>query len=1450
MRKRKLFLLALSCTAMFGVSFAWNVSTTNLTSQYTQCNSNETVTTNIYLTWQSYTIEHVRDNFSHTAKTTLTSPSNSRVDIRRNWIISSCSNWGRVSNVVEASSTNKKLVLLNYDGCVFNKPTSPKTSSTAIDAQIVYTIWYYEVWNSNNSTTYKSKYWFKNFEDYYWTCYPYHEQRTDISWCPDHRVTYDTTVKQHTWECMNYRVFWCGDWLVNGYNWSTDYYNWTWIIEVCDPNDPNETNWWNGWCSASCQPINTITPECNSQYNGQTQYTNSSTPWLNTGMNLCNVWNVRLFNSSWSVWSPRTFTWSCSILNGLFPPTFNSVNCSANQQWCGDWQLNGPEQCDPNDPNETNWWNGWCDTSCKQINVTPQCNSQYNGVTQYASGWSIWWLNAWMNLCITWSVTDFTGSWTPIHFTWNCTTWGISTGCDAYQKWCGDGVLDTQYWEECDPQDPNHTWWWSGTCDNSCHLILPPQCNSAYHWQTVSSLVSGDYLCTEWTISDFVYNSSTHQWTWKCNNVLWTVSCYANKPVTTGWELLIQKDLIWSGLIYNTWDIVSWRIRVTASWWNVTNFTIRDILPSVLWYSWYSVTHSGWVTVLNPTISTTLSWDVVKWSVIWTLASWNYVELKLDTYAITMPNNNDPHKNVACVIYEGEENCDDEPISSPKLRIKKTFIDWSKTQTVRIGDTVTYRIDFWNSWKASATITSIKDFLPKNVDYITGEIYINWTSMHLSVAWRSGLIYSGQVADGVDIEVYGGITLRPWDTWYIIIKAKVLATDQNNRTNFACIYLNDDRIECDDVTHEIWSLSCKPTLNPSSFSPVCPGDTTTFTTEVTCNSTWWVADLKIICDNNVVKTWHAEKLVWTCSANTNDVDHKVQCEVNGSLVGANWEACETTFRRNTRSCGWPSSSPTCKSLTITGSTSSDRVKTVVCKSSSKTNIKIDCGYKNQIFSGNNVKQLTWTCDYTWAPYGTYSVKCSAGTTCKEKITFTWQWWCTDCIYYAPGCFNVNTNNVSIEQWEVLPFFWNIRNVHQADWTILTGGFKADVTNIEKDIINANNTKNFDQNGVIALNSMICSFEIRNWHGDQVYKWRFPCLRSTDWRWEDWVSDISLLKAWMEYWKNYYGWDKNDFFWSFSNNDRMYALRSNINYIEDFWKGQERLWEYKLSLTNIEYLQCQNNHWAKGSPIIDSCENNFVLTNSYTVQKTPSGNLTASTDRLQKYLYMDGNNVRRYASNLLSAVATSEYAPNSQVSDAMTDFINKYQKLAITIKDGATTIKKVPGKNIYFVKWNINLGWNTSDIKFDKPVTFVQTEWNTTINWSVTDLNMMLLTNGSITFNWSSNCRTRQVVKWIFYAKSGINRTGVQKNNKLSNSRRCTEWWLTVKWVLIWAWLKDMMDNSRSNLNDWFGTTDSQKKNIVMNWASVLIEYSPSLFTTATMPPGAEDFTSALSIYKQ
>lgn len=125
---------------------------------------------------------------------------------------------------------------------------------------------------------------------------------------------------------------------------------------------------------------------------------------------------------------------------------------------------------------------------------------------------------------------------------------------------------------------------------------------------------------------------------------------------------------------------------------------------------------------------------------------------------------------------------------------------------------------------------------------------------------------------------------------------------------------------------------------------------------------------------------------------------------------------------------------------------------------------------------------------------------------------------------------------------------------------------------------------------------------------------------------------------------------------------------------------------------------------------------------------------------------------------------------------------------------------------------------------------------------------MLLTNWTITFSWDNH--STQTVKWIFYASGGLARTWVQKNNNLANTR-WTWWSLHIKWVVIGAWLDNLMQYSRSNLNGWFRTDlpNTERQKMIMDGASVLIEYSPSIFSKSTMAPGAEDFTTALSVYK-
>ena len=821
------------------------------------------------------------------------------------------------------------------------------------------------------------------------------------------------------------------------------------------------------------------------------------------------------------------------------------------------------------------------------------------------------------------------------------------------------------------------------------------------------------------------------------------------------------------------------------------------------------------------------------------------------------------YKNVACVKYVDEnwketEKCDDEPLPAPDLWIKKYFLntDGSVTKevkTVKVDDKLTYKITFGNSWTASATITSIKDFLPKNVDYISSAIYIvKWDRSYQ--LWWSEVIDTNRKVDWVYVDIYGWITLAPKTEWYIILTGKVLSGYQDNTTNFACIYLNDNKIDCDDVAHKLTTeVMCKKLdITTRSFGNAW------WSTNVSCSTDWWQAELiELDCGNGTVITWaNISVLPWTCSypsnSSSSSKSYSVQCKVDGKTTSD----CKSTVSVQWKWWDGPND-PYCTKPSVSWS---ERVKTVVCSTDNGKSgeIKIDCGYWNQVYTSNwKVKSFTWTCDYSNAWNGTYKIRCWVDnrdireSECTSEVTYKWwpSWGCPGCgekveaIYTAPHCFNVNAWNVSIQVWEILPFYRNIEKI-KSDDLMPKGWF--DEKNYgygSKDTYKNLQGTSCSTVWQIALSSMVCHFTIKDWKWNTQASWSYPCLNESS------ASNPKIVDAWIA-WQRYVYSDNMDSYDPYKGTN--YTFRSNVQTLSNFGNNAQYFWEYKISLDKVEYLYCdaETNKWTPWPVANSTCTSDFVLTNPYTVQKTPSGNLRASTTVLGKYLYMNWNSVM---SNLLNAISTTEYEANPSVDKAMEDFITKYKKLAVNVESpNWKVIKKVPGKNIYFIEWDINIGWNNPDVKFNKPVTFVQTKWNTTIYGSVTNLNMMLLTEWTITFADTNSCnpsqkQTRQTVKWIFYAKWWLNRDWVKMNKTANEYKRCSEWWLTIKWVLIWKGLQSMMDASRSNLNNWF---HDKSATTVMNWASVLIEYSPTVFTKSTMPPGAEDFTTALSIYKQ
>ncbi|MDR0608330.1 MAG: hypothetical protein LBG52_08600 [Candidatus Peribacteria bacterium] len=493
---------------------------------------------------------------------------------------------------------------------------------------------------------------------------------------------------------------------------------------------------------------------------------------------------------------------------------------------------------------------------------------------------------------------------------------------------------------------------------------------------------------------------------------------------------------------------------------------------------------------------------------------------------------------------------------------------------------------------------------------------------------------------------------------------------------------------------------------------------------------------------------------------------------------------------------------------------------------------------------------------------------------------------------------------------MLPFYWNIERIDGDKFSEMNGDYANALNNYKK--VDTSCT----ENGTIGLDTMICTFNVYNGQKTQdkvkkeretpVYEITMPCFTKDTDRNKEWNSN--LLSAFIRWNQNNFIKDGNanggNTFWSYNpiSTTREFAFRSSMFVIDNFGntttpnnnqtelekmgvkvlQSSEQVdvyGEYKLSLDAVDYLQCTNGRREKQTPFPRVCEINFSVVKPYVLQKTPAGTINTTTQDLSKF-YAWSNptqvfNFNTYLSNVLASNANTTYRENTAVKNALNSFINKYSKLAVTVEGvsalfGNATVRKVPGKSIYFVEGDLTIdgyGYkydiskskieNTigDKTKYKQPFTIVQTLGSTTIVGNL-DHNMMLLTNGKITFNGSKNCNDTQVLRGIFYAGMGFEGTEVKKNNKLSNTDRCIGGNLHIKGIVIGEGLQAVANARRSELNQWFWASNNtsaslaNRRNYIMNGAAVLIEYAPSVFTKSTMPPGAEEFTTALEVYKK
>ena len=227
-------------------------------------------------------------------------------------------------------------------------------------------------------------------------------------------------------------------------------------------------------------------------------------------------------------------------------------------------------------------------------------------------------------------------------------------------------------------------------------------------------------------------------------------------------HLTINKELI------TAWDMTAWstvvyKITLTNDW-NATyyNAYILDILPNAIQYQTSSIQN----------ITNYLFEEGTTWNNSYFIRYYNF-NLAAGHSAIVyltwiLKEGFNFNQTVNCAFTSGDNSCVPFP-SDPIPFIKKWQKVWNMSFTdeiiqVELGDTITYKVDFWNIWNRWAT-WQVWDILPPCVKYVSSSIHL---PNNISYSWP----HTGQqwVQDFV---MYNNFYLAAWQTWYMLIEAEI-----------------------------------------------------------------------------------------------------------------------------------------------------------------------------------------------------------------------------------------------------------------------------------------------------------------------------------------------------------------------------------------------------------------------------------------------------------------------------------------------------------------------------------------------------------------------------------------------------------------------------------------------------------------------------------------------------
>ena len=444
--------------------------------------------------------------------------------------------------------------------------------------------------------------------------------------------------------------------------------------------------------------------------------------------------------------------------------------------------LNWWEECDDGAANGTA--SSSCTVSCTKKpeppKVTPKCVSSYEG-DLYNSNYPAALLNADKVLCNPGEVTEFVGPVEPNRtYTWKCTwsEWTTPDNCNAKELWCGDGKVQSAYWEECDPNETNPNWW-GKECSPSCKL--------------------GDKKIYDLALTKTLAES--------------------NKTYKPG------DSIYYRITIYNQGNYVAKNIEITdyiPYWlildddkWTQNGNVAKRIITSEI-QPWSSVSSITIKFKIDPDFNGT---EIINGAEISKDNSSDYNTEDIDSNPDNNPNDDCivPYDHIitgngkdysengkACDESTDEDDHDYVPIYFEDQPGEPTIdkeLMWDKDHPYKVWELVWFKMVFKNATNKTVKHAIIKDQLPLNLEYVSSEIYgVSPVKKGLYKVW------------GVTVLEYSWFDLTPNQEGYVILTGKVLDEHLDNRLNNVCIYGNDQKnpdwsdkkYVCDDAEYIIW----------------------------------------------------------------------------------------------------------------------------------------------------------------------------------------------------------------------------------------------------------------------------------------------------------------------------------------------------------------------------------------------------------------------------------------------------------------------------------------------------------------------------------------------------------------------------------------------------------------------------------------------------------------------